>query len=72
MSKIFKIETPEPLRPGLRLMREESTQEIGELVDFCLLENNHYLIAASILLDCPNTACFETHTTATQLHAIAS
>jgi tRNA-modifying protein YgfZ len=70
--KMFNIETSESLRPGLRLMREDGTQEIGELVDFCSLENNHYLIAASVLLDCPNSTCFETHTTATLLNSIAS
>ncbi|MCH9762947.1 MAG: folate-binding protein YgfZ [Gammaproteobacteria bacterium] len=70
--KLFKIKTSEPLRPGLRLMREDNTQEIGELVDFCLLGNNQYLIAASVSLDCPNTMCFETHTTPTLLDPIAS
>ncbi len=59
--KISTIETDEPLHPGLRLMNEAGTQEIGELIDFCLTDNNQYLIAASVLLEHPSTARFETH-----------
>ncbi|MDX2346903.1 MAG: folate-binding protein YgfZ [Legionella sp.] len=47
--KIFTIETNKPLQPGLRLMNQDNTQEIGELVDYCLINNNQYLIAASVL-----------------------
>ncbi len=68
--KQFIIEAREPLQPGLRLMDEKNTQEIGELVDACLLKDNQYLIAASVLLEHPDTICFESHHTPTTLHAI--
>ncbi|MCH9757314.1 MAG: folate-binding protein YgfZ [Gammaproteobacteria bacterium] len=65
--KIFIIETSEKLQPGLRIMTEDNTREIGELIDFCALKNNQYLIAASILLEHPSVTCFETHNTSVQL-----
>ena len=66
--KMFAIETDEPLHPGLRLMTEDNKQEIGELIDFYLLQNNQYLIAASVLLEHPSITRFEAHNTPITLH----
>ncbi|MDF1677516.1 MAG: folate-binding protein YgfZ [Legionellaceae bacterium] len=68
--KQFIIEAHEPLQPGLRLMNEENTQEVGELVDFCLLKDKRYLVAASILLEHPDIIRFESHHTAITLQTI--
>mgnify|MGYP005994773007 CR=1 FL=1 len=49
--KLFTIKTNTPLHPGLHLMNDDNTQTIGELIDFCLIQDNQFLIAASVLLD---------------------
>jgi tRNA-modifying protein YgfZ len=59
--KIFIIESQEALKPGLRIMTEDGTREVGELVDFCSIGNSQCMIAASLLLDHPNTIRFEEH-----------
>jgi len=58
--KVFTIETSEHLTPGLRIMTEDGTREVGELVDFCHLGNsNHVMLAASLLIEHPDTMRFE-------------
>jgi folate-binding protein YgfZ len=58
--KVFTIETSEALMPGLRIMTEDGAREVGELVDFCHLSNsNHVMIAASLLIEHPDTMRFE-------------
>ncbi|MDF1683228.1 MAG: folate-binding protein YgfZ [Legionellaceae bacterium] len=57
--KVFAIETSEALKPGLRIMTEDGTREVGELVDFCYLSNNHAMITASLLIEHPDTIRFE-------------
>ena len=59
--KIFTLETPEALQPGLRVMTEDGTREVGELVDFCPIGNNQFIISASLLLEYPSTIRFEEH-----------
>ncbi len=59
--KILTIETSMTLKPGLRIMTEDGTREVGELVDFSYLDNNQVVIAASLLLEHPNTIRFEDH-----------
>jgi tRNA-modifying protein YgfZ len=59
--KIFTIETSETLKPGLRIMTEDGTREVGELVDFCALGSNQFIIAASLLLEHPSVMRFENH-----------
>ncbi|MDF1645375.1 MAG: folate-binding protein YgfZ [Legionellaceae bacterium] len=66
--RLFKIKTHEKLHPGLRLMNEENTREIGELIDFCLLESNQYLIAASVLFEHPDIIHFEQSNHPVTLH----
>lgn len=57
----FIIETDAPLHPGLRLMSEDNKQEIGELADFAVLQNNQYLIMASVLIEHPKVIQFENY-----------
>ncbi|MDF1828037.1 MAG: folate-binding protein YgfZ [Legionellaceae bacterium] len=58
--KVCMIKTEEDLKPGLRIMTEDGTREVGELVDFCGIGNsNHVIIAASLLLEHPSIVRFE-------------
>ena len=57
--KVLTIETTETLKPGLRIMTEDGTREVGELVDFCEIGNHQYIIAASLLLEHPDIMRFE-------------
>lgn len=56
--KIFNIVTGETPQIGKRLLALNG-QEIGELIDYSPLTNNHYLIAVSILIEHPEEAIFE-------------
>lgn len=71
--KCFTLASPQQtLHPGLRLMNEDGTREIGELVDFCQLKNNQTLIAVSLLIEHPDTVYLEdTSTTDTPLTALS-
>ncbi len=51
----FPMKTTHALSPGLRLMTEDGQQELGELVDFCPMENDETMLAASMLLDAFDT-----------------
>lgn len=64
---LFNITTTEALQPGLRIMNEAGTQEVGELVDYAPTGESHYLIAASILTSYPEKVCFENHSATTVL-----
>lgn len=59
--KLFIIQTTEPLQAGLKLFQTHAQQEIGELIDYCPLDDHQYLIAVSILFDHPLEAKFENH-----------
>ncbi|RAP36371.1 hypothetical protein B1207_09545 [Legionella quinlivanii] len=64
---IYLIETDEPLVLGQRILADDRNSELGELVDFCPLENNHYLAAASILFEHPEMVYFEGHQNSVRL-----
>lgn len=57
--KLFIIQTDKQLQSGLRLM--EGTTEIGELIDFCPINEDEYLCAASVILNCPIVCELEGH-----------
>lgn len=60
--KICAVEISDMLKPGMRIMTEDGTHEVGELVDFCNIGNsNHVMIAASLLLEYPSVVRFEGH-----------
>ena len=58
---IFYIHTHEALLSGKKIFDENGKLEIGELVDFCPIEKEKYLIAVSILLEHPQQARIEGH-----------
>ncbi|KTD51681.1 glycine cleavage T protein [Legionella quinlivanii] len=64
---IYLIETDEPLVLGQRILADDRNSELGELVDFCPLENNQYLAAASILFEHPERVYFEGHQNSVRL-----
>ncbi|KTC86693.1 YgfZ/GcvT domain-containing protein [Legionella brunensis] len=51
--RLFTIESKEPLFAGKKLFDLSGKKEVGELIDFCPLGNDHSLIAVSILLEYP-------------------
>ena len=51
--KLFTFKTEKPLQPGQRLLAKDGDVELGEVVDFSLLDKNTYLLAASVIFDCP-------------------
>ena len=54
--KLFTIQTTEPLHSGQRLLDHGSNIELGELIDFCPMGDNHFLIAASVVFNCNERA----------------
>ncbi len=55
--KQFKIKALAPLRSGLKLFADEGKIEIGELVDFCPIGGQEFIIVASIVFE-HKTQCF--------------
>lgn len=53
--KLLTIQTQEKLYPGQRLLDENNGTELGEIIDFCPIDNNTFVIAASVVLNCPST-----------------
>ena len=59
--RIFITQTDEPLQSGQRLLNDTNDLEIGELIDFCPLKKDTFLIAASVLFEHPSTIRFDNH-----------
>ena len=59
--KLFIIHTDEVLHSGQKLWSDGDNQEIGELIDFCPMGNDKFLIAASVIFEHPPTAQIENH-----------
>ncbi|WP_242602139.1 YgfZ/GcvT domain-containing protein [Legionella nagasakiensis] len=59
--KSFVIQTKEPLLSGKKLYADNSQTEIGELIDFCPIDDEQFIIAASILLNHPSQCLIEGH-----------
>ncbi|MBA2656879.1 MAG: folate-binding protein YgfZ [Tatlockia sp.] len=70
--ELFSIESSEPLEAGAKLFTLEQKTEVGELVDYCPLEANNYLIAVSILKDAPKQVLIEKHLKPVQLISLSS
>lgn len=49
----FELTTQEPLSSGKKMVGQGARTEVGELVDFCPIATDRYLISASVLLDHP-------------------
>jgi folate-binding protein YgfZ len=58
--RIFKIKTDEALHSGQKIFNDAGEVEVGELVDFCPIGDvGEYLIAASVVFECPERVLFE-------------
>ncbi|HAZ7572599.1 folate-binding protein YgfZ [Legionella sp. PATHC032] len=57
--KKFVIQTDSQLYSGQKLFKSDENTEIGELVDYSMLGQNRYLVAASILKENFSYACLE-------------
>ncbi|KTC75583.1 glycine cleavage T protein [Legionella birminghamensis] len=64
---VFFIETGEDLQLGQRVLREDKSTEVGEVIDYCPIGLNRYLVAISILFEHPETVYFENHAQAVKL-----
>ncbi|ETO93259.1 YgfZ/GcvT domain-containing protein [Legionella oakridgensis] len=59
--KLFVIETSEPLCSGQKMYANHRDIEIGELIDFCPIKDEKFIIAASVLFDHPSQCLIEGH-----------
>ncbi len=57
--RIFKIQTGETLHSGQKIFNDGGKIEVGELIDFCPVGGEEYLIAASVVFECPERVLFE-------------
>lgn len=51
--KLLTLTTTQPIQIGQRLLTQDSDRELGELVDFERINKDTYLLAASVIFDCP-------------------
>ena len=59
--RVFTIRTNELLQSGQRLLEANGKTEIGELVDYCPIGDDAFLIAASIIFEPPESIYIEGH-----------
>lgn len=59
--KLFTLKSNEPLHSGQRLLTQGNHLEMGELIDFCPIDDETYLLAASVVFDCPPECVMEGH-----------
>ena len=64
---IFTVKTNEPLKSGQTLFTENDKVNLGEIVDYCPIGAQEFLIAASILFEHPSIVHIEGHQTVVEL-----
>ncbi|MBI2786225.1 MAG: folate-binding protein YgfZ [Legionella longbeachae] len=60
--KIFKIKSDQKIYSGQKIIKAREGIELGELIDFSVIDNDHYLIAVSILMNSDRVVLFDGHT----------
>lgn len=55
------IPTQKTLQSGQKIMSQNENTELGELIDYCPIDDHNTLIIASILIDRPSMGYLETH-----------
>jgi folate-binding protein YgfZ len=65
--RLYAIKTDQRIFSGQKLFKVSDSTELGELIDFSLLSNEHFLIAVSILKGAEQIALFEGHHTPIEL-----
>lgn len=68
--RTYVIHTEHPLFVGQKLFKVDTTSELGELVDYSILDDKQYLIAVSILKDAPLEVRLENDNAITRLECI--
>jgi folate-binding protein YgfZ len=68
--KLYQITTDNPIVAGQKCYATPQKTEIGEIVDYCPIAPDQYLLALSILVDHPNEVYFDQHTRAVGLQEI--
>ena len=63
--KLFTVQSDKPLEFGQQIL-DQNNMELGEVIDFCPIDEKTYLVAASVLFDCPALLTLNGNT-ATQL-----
>lgn len=67
---IFEVRTSEALTVGQKIYTPEGSVEVGELIDFGPLNDNRFIIAASILQEHPQHVLLENHQTIISLSPV--
>lgn len=67
--KIFSIQSDILPKPGMKLLNSQNKTEIAELIDYCPLNENTWLVALSIIQNHPESFVFEETASLTHLNA---
>lgn len=59
--KIYEINSDPKIHSGQKLFSESQNTELGELIDFSILNHGHYLVALSLLIGAEHSVLFEGH-----------
>ncbi len=59
--EIHEIKTKEKIYSGQKLLKESDGTEVGELIDFSILDNERYLVAISLLKGFSEPVLFDGH-----------
>lgn len=59
--KIYEIKTEQKIYSGQKFFNSSHSSELGELIDFSILNHGHYLVALSILTGTEHSVLFEGH-----------
>lgn len=66
--QINEIKTNQKIYSGQKLLNKSEGTELGELIDFSIINSDHYLIAISILKEAGETIFFEGHSESIKLN----
>lgn len=59
--KIYEIKTEQKIYSGQKFFSAHQSSELGELIDFSILDHGHYLVALSIITGAEHSVLFEGH-----------
>lgn len=65
--RLFEIKSSEPIVAGQKLFTQLEQGEVGEIIDYCPIDSEHYLVAVSIVFEHPGQIYCEGSTQPTNL-----
>lgn len=65
--RLFQITSSSPIFAGQKCYANPQKTELGEIIDYCPIDADRYLIVLSILFNHPNEVFFDQHINPTQL-----